>query len=243
MPDTTTQSESIDLKGTCTAVAADGATTWSFVVERVSIDTSIPSGGHLKYDSTKDKECPEGFVRFAALKGATFTATIGADGAIQNCSAEGWPKTCNIKVEKVTTVKNSAANLFHDPTGPREWLELIFHTAPGKGKEWKRTLNVGNGEELDVRADGAEQVSGENCARLKLETADQPKDAPNKLPREVFKSGKVSWSRSLGCALKVDLRGGVVAEKSPIGVISQVRWGVEFLKRGFDAEAAKGAAK
>ncbi len=102
-------------------------------------------------------------------------------------------------------------------------------------------FNVGNGEELDVRMDGSETVSGDSCVRMKMETADQPKDAANKIPREAFKSGKVSFSKAAGCALKVDLRGGVVAEKSVLGVAAQVKWEVECLKKGFDAEAARGA--
>jgi hypothetical protein len=241
MPDISTQSESIDLKGTCTSVAADGSTTWSFSVEHVALDTTVQSGGHLKFDSARDKECPQGFVRYAAIKGVTFTATVSADGTIQSCSLEDWPRTCDIKIAKCTTVKDSAANLFHDPTSPRVWLDLIFHTAPGKGKEWKRTLNVGNGEELDVRMDGAETVSGDACVRMKMETADQPKDAPNRIPREAFKSGKVSWSKTAGCALKADLRGGVVADKCVLGVAAQAKWELVCLKKGFDAEAAKGA--
>jgi len=243
MPDLSSQSEAIDLKGTCTSVAADGTAAWTFSVEAVSVETTVDSGGKLKFDTKKDKECVKGLVRYAAIKGVTFTASVGADGAILSCSLEAWPKTCDIKIEKSTTVKNSAANLFHDPTLPREWLELIFHTAPGKGKEWKRTLYIGNQEELDMRADGAETVSGDNCARVKLETADQPKDAANKIPREAFKSGKVSYSQVAHCALKVDIKGGVVAEKSVLGVASQARWEVTCLKKGFDPAAAKAAEK
>lgn len=243
MPDLSSQSEAIDLKGTCTSVAADGVASWTFTVDAVSVETTVESGGKLKFDSRKDKECVKGFVRYAAIKGVTFTATVGADGAVLSCSLEAWPKECNIKIDKSTTVKNSAANLFHDPTSPREWLELIFNTAPGKGKEWKRTLHIGNQEELDMRADGAETISGDSCARVKLETADQPKDAANRIPREAFKSGKVSYSKAAGCALKVDLKGGIVAEKSVLGVASQARWEVSCLKRGFDPEVAKKAAQ
>ncbi|MEK7466142.1 MAG: hypothetical protein AAB074_01900 [Planctomycetota bacterium] len=243
MPDLSSQSETIDLKGTCTSVAADGTASWTFTVEGVSVETTVDSGGKLKFDSKKDKECVKGLVRYAAIKGVTFTATVGADGGIKSCSLEAWPKTCDIKIDKSTTVKNSAANLFHDPTSAREWLELIFHTGPGKGKEWKRTLYFGNQEEVDMKSDGAETVSGDKCARIKLDTADQPRDAANKIPREAFKSGKVSYSTAAGCALKVDIKGGIVADKSVLGVSSQARWEIECLKRGFDAEVAKAAER
>ena len=179
MPDLSSQSETIDLKGTCTSVAADGTAAWTFSVEAVAVETTVDSGGKLKFESKKDKECVKGLVRYAAIKGVTFTATVGADGAIKSISIESWPTTCDIKIDKSTTVKNSAANQFHDPTSAREWLELIFNTGPGKGKEWKRTLYFGNQEEVDMKSDGAETVSGDKCARIKLDTADQPKDAAN----------------------------------------------------------------
>jgi len=136
-----------------------------------------------------------------------------------------------------------AADLFHDPTSPRVWLELIFRTGPGKGKEWKRTLHLGNDEELDMRTDGFEQVSGDNCARVKLDTADQPKNAVNKIPREAFKSGKSSFSTAAGCAFKVDIKGGIIAEKSVLNVASQARWEVSCLKHGFDPDVAKAAGQ
>jgi len=236
MPAQSTQVESLTVKGTCTATA-DGKSTWTFTVEQVEVDTTADSGGHSKYDSAKDKECVSGFVRYAAVKGVTFTATVDTEGTIQKCSIEDWPKTCDVKIEKGTKVRNSAADLMPDPTPPRHWLELIFHTAPAKTASWKRTLHLGMEEELEMKTDGAEQVSGDNCTKVKLETADQPKESA--IPRELFKSGKVSFSRVAGCALKVDIRGGIAAEKSTIGVAGQKRWEVSCEKRGFDAEAAK----
>jgi len=243
MPDVSSQSETLDLRGTCTTVTSEGMATWTFTVEAVSVETTVDSGGKLKYDSRKDKSCVKGFVRYAAIKGVTFTATVGPDGAIQSCSLEGWPESCDIKVDKSTTVKNSAADLFHPPTPPREWLELLFHTAPGQGKAWKRKLTFGNHEELEIRADGTETVSGDSCVRMKLDTADQPKDAPDRIPREAYKSGKISWSKTAGSALKVDIKGGIVAEKCVLGAAGHMRWEVTCLKRGFDPEVAKAAGQ
>lgn len=239
MPDVTTQSESLEIKGTCTS-SADGKSTWTFTVEAVTVETTVDSGGKLKFDSRKDKEVPEGWLRYAAIKGVTFTATFDSEGAIQSCSIEDWPKTCDMKVGKYTRIKNSAASEFHDPTGPRAWLELIFHTGPGKGKEWKRTLHIGNAEEVDMKLDGQEQVSGEGCVKVKVDTADQPKDAPNRIPREMFKSGKVAFWRAGGCALKVDIKGGIQKSKCSFGVDAQARWEVNCVKKGVDPAAAKG---
>lgn len=236
MPDTTTQGESLRIKGTCTA-SGEGKSMWTFTVEQVEVETTADSGGKAKYDSAKDKTCLSGLVKYAALKGVTFTATVGPEGEIQKCSLEDWPKTCDVKIEKGTTVKNSAADLMPDPTGPRVWLELVFHTAPAKANSWKRTLHLVPDEELDMKADGSEQVEGDACAKLKLDTADPPKGSGKEIPREQFKSGKVSFSRAAGCALKVDLKGGVAAAGSKIGVAGVRRWEVECEKRGFDAKA------
>ena len=243
MPSQTTQSESLNIKGTCTSVASDGRVTWSFVVEQVVADSTAETGGHVKYDSAKDKDCVSGLVRYPAIKGVTFTAVITSDGTIDSCSIESWPAKCDIKVEKGTKIKNEAADWMKDPSPPRTWLELIFRTGPAKTATWKRTLHLGYDEEMDMRADGGESVAGANCAKVKLETADQAKDAAVKIPREQFKAGRSAFNVAAGCAFKVDLHGGVMADKTKLDMPGQARWELEMVKRGFDADAAKAAGQ
>ena len=89
-----------------------------------------------------------------------------------------------------------------------------------------------------MKADGSEQVEGDACAKVKVDTADPAKGSGKEIPREQFKSGKLAFSRVAGCALKVDLKGGVAAKDSKIGVAGVRRWEIGCEKRGFDAKAA-----
>src|ERR1043166_8860885 len=98
MPSQTTQSESLTIKGTCTTATPEGKTDVTFTVEQVCADSTAESGGHVKYDSAKDKECVSGLVRYAAIKGVTFTASVLQDGTIEKCSLESWPAKCDIKI-------------------------------------------------------------------------------------------------------------------------------------------------